>query len=73
MHGSLKERTKAADVISKIEGALQELEETCRVELLGESNIVAPERLNPPHDEARELIAILVTIARKAQEKQHSK
>ncbi|MFN2453301.1 MAG: four helix bundle protein [Pyrinomonadaceae bacterium] len=63
-----------ADFISKIEGALQELEETCYwVELLGESDILAPERLGSLHDEAQELIAILVTIARKAREKQRSK
>ncbi len=58
-----------ADFISKIEGALQEIEETCYwIELLGESGILAPERLKPLHDEAQEIIAIFVTIARKARD-----
>jgi four helix bundle protein len=56
-----------ADFVSKVEGALQELEETCYwLELLGEADIVPPARLKPLHDEAQEIIAILVTIARKA-------
>ena len=52
-----------ADFVSKIEGALQELDETQYwMELLMESEILPRHRLIPLHDEAEELIAILVTI-----------
>ena len=54
-----------ADFISKIEGALQELDETVYwLELIGEADIVSGRRLEPLHKEAEELIAILVTIAK---------
>jgi len=50
------------EFISKVESALQELEETVYwLELLGESGIVQPERLTDLMKEADELIAILVT------------
>jgi len=52
-----------ADFISKIEGALQELDETVYwLELLGESEILPQRRLEPLHQEAEELIAIMVRI-----------
>ncbi len=59
-----------ADFVSKIEGATQECEESRYwLELLQAADIVPAERLRPLHDEARQLIAILVTIARKSKEK----
>jgi len=59
-----------ADFISKIEGALQELDETAYwLELLGESGIVEAERLKPLLDETEELIAIFVTMAKKVKSK----
>src|SRR6266487_1768218 len=54
-----------ADFISKIEGALQELDETQYwLELFGESKILSAKRLESLHQEAGELIAILVTIVK---------
>ena len=54
-----------ADFISKIEGALQELDETVYwLELLSESGIVKPDRLKPLTDECEELIAMFVTMAK---------
>ena len=54
-----------ADFISKIEGALQELDETTYwLELLSESGIVNSERLKPLTDECEELIAMFVTMAK---------
>ena len=59
-----------ADFISKVEGALQELDETAYwLELIGESEILPISRLQPLHDEAEELIAILVTIVTKVKRK----
>src|SRR3954469_19515502 len=56
-----------ADFIHKIEGALQELEETGYwLELLGESEVIAIQRLEPLLTETNELLAILTTIAKKA-------
>ncbi len=55
-----------ADFISKIEGSLQELEETSYwLELLEEMHIFAPEKLKPIQVETKELTAIFVTIAKK--------
>ena len=55
-----------ADLISKIEGALQELDETAYwLELLGETDIMPSDRLKPLRDEANELIAIFVSIVKK--------
>ena len=52
-----------ADFISKIEGALQELDETMYwLELIGESRIMSAKRLEPLREEAGELIAIFVSI-----------
>ncbi len=54
-----------ADFISKIEGALQELDETIYwLELIAEAKMIRARRLEPLHREAEELIAILVTIVK---------
>jgi four helix bundle protein len=59
-----------ADFISKIEGALQELDETGYwLELLGDSGILKKVRLKPLYDETNELISIFVTIVRKTKSK----
>jgi four helix bundle protein len=59
-----------ADFISKIEGALQELDETCYwLELIEESEIFIAERLKPLHTEAEELIKILVTVVKNVKNK----
>ena len=51
------------DFISKVEGALQEFDETLYwLELLAESEIVPADRLADLRNEADELIAILVTV-----------
>jgi len=55
-----------AEVVSKLEGALQELEETRYwLELLVESGTVKPERPAALMREADELTAILVTCVKK--------
>ena len=54
-----------AEVISKLEVALQELDETAYwLELLIEAEIVNPKRLEPLLTEIDELIAIIVTSVR---------
>ena len=54
------------DKISKLEGALQELEETTYwIELLGRHQFLPPETANPLQDETNQLTAILVTIVTK--------
>jgi len=54
-----------AELISKIEGGLQELEETIYwLELLVDAGIVKAELLKELLEEANELIAILVTSAK---------
>jgi len=54
------------DFISKIEGALQELDETAYwLELLADGNIVKASRLEGLRKEADELIAILVTVVKR--------
>lgn len=59
-----------ADFISKIEGALQELDETAYwLELLGEAEVLPMSRLQSLRDEAEELIAILVTIVTRVKRK----
>ncbi|MDX9972936.1 MAG: four helix bundle protein [FCB group bacterium] len=61
-----------AEYASKMEGALQELEESVYwMELLSEAQIVPAGRLVGLHAEADELIAILVTCVRNA--KSHTK
>jgi four helix bundle protein len=52
--------------ISKIEGSLQELEETCYwLELLEEMKLFDTNKLLPIRNETKELTAIFVTIAKK--------
>jgi four helix bundle protein len=59
-----------ADFISKIEGGLQELDETLYwLELLEESNILGSKRLEPLKHETNELIGIFVTIAKGLKQK----
>jgi four helix bundle protein len=59
-----------ADFISKIEGALQELEETIYwLELIAEADIFTEERLKPLHAEAEELIAMFVTMVKNVKAK----
>ena len=59
-----------ADFISKIEGSLQELEETSYwLELIEEMKFFGPTKLQPLRDETKELIAIFVTIAKKVKGK----
>lgn len=54
-----------AEFISKLSGALQELDESCYwLELLIESEIVEKEKLLPLPNETNELIAILTTIVK---------
>jgi four helix bundle protein len=60
-----------ADFVSKVEGALQELDEAAYwLELLAESGIFPSARLQGLLDETDELIAILVTIAKSAKDLQ---
>lgn len=63
-----REATRArsdAEFISKIEGGLQELEETQYwLELLVDAEIVPSARLEPLLDEASQLTAILVTCVK---------
>ena len=68
-----REATRAksdADFISKVEGALQELDETQYwLELIGEGKILPAKRLESLYQEADELIAILVTIVKRVKQK----
>jgi four helix bundle protein len=60
-----------ADFINKMEGGLQELDETAYwLELLVESGIAKEARLKPLMQETDELIAIFVTIVNKMKGKQ---
>ena len=62
---SIRSRSDA-EVVSKIEVALQELEETRYwLELLAESGTFKPERLDAMMCEVDELVAILVTCVKK--------
>ncbi len=65
-HYRESQRAKSnADFISKIEGALQELEETGYwLELLRDSGFSSPESVEPLYAEANELTAIFVSVAR---------
>jgi four helix bundle protein len=59
-----------ADFISKIEGALQEAEETLYwLELLAESNITSQAVTQPLSVEVNEIIAIFVTIVNKVKQR----
>ena len=56
-----------ADFINKVEGALQELDEAGYwLELIAESQILAGKKLQPLQNETEELLAIFVSIAKKA-------
>ena len=58
-----------ADFISKMEGALQELDETQYwLELLVEASAIPGKRLQPLLDEANELISIFVTIVKRTKD-----
>ncbi|HVS21403.1 MAG TPA: four helix bundle protein [Pyrinomonadaceae bacterium] len=62
-----KRARSTAEFVSKIEGALQELDETIYwLELLTESRIVPESRLTSLKGEAEELMKILVTSAKTA-------
>ena len=59
-----------ADFINKIEGALQELDETQYwLELIAETNSVKAERMNALKEETEELIAMFVTMVKGVKEK----
>ena len=70
-HYRESQRAKSeADFINKIEGGLQELDETAYwLELLSESNTVTKEKVEPLMKEADELISIFVTIVNKMKRK----
>jgi four helix bundle protein len=60
-----------ADFISKIEGGLQELEETQYwLELLEESRLVPMQRLSSLNHESNELIAILVSVVKRTKSRE---
>jgi len=59
-----------ADFISKIEGALQELDETLYwIELLAEAKILSANRLGPLERETNQLIAMFVSMAKGMKQK----
>jgi len=63
-----------AELISKIEGALQEIEETAYwLELLADSAILPPGKISDLRREADELTAILVTCAKNAKGRKKAK
>ena len=63
-----------ADFISKIEGALKELEETSYwLELLSDGGVVPSKRLVSLRTEAEELTKILVTVVKKVKGRRTSK
>lgn len=64
-HREAKRAKSDADFISKIEGALQELEETGYwLELMEGSRVIASTDARPLHAEANELTSILVASVR---------
>ena|SRR5215216_6719927 len=59
-----------ADFISKIEGALQELEEAIYwLDLISEAQLFKVERLQPLQDEIQELIAMFVSMVKNVKNK----
>lgn len=59
-----------AEFISKIEGGVQALEESCYwMELLAEAGIAPESKLAELMDEASQLTAVLITRSKKAKEK----
>ena len=61
-----KRARSTAEFISKVEGALQELDETIWLELLSESQIVPESRLTSLKSESEELMKIPVASAKTA-------
>ena len=65
-----KRAKSTLDFVSKIEGALQELDETCYwLELIEKSGIMSARGLASLHTEAVELTKILVTVVKRAKDK----
>ena len=65
-----KRAKSTLDFISKIEGALQELDETCYwLQLIEKSQMISTRRLSSLQGETVELTKILVTIVKRAKEK----
>jgi four helix bundle protein len=65
----MRSRSKA-EYISKLEGGLQELEETIYwLELIVEAEVMKSERIDPLMDEAKQLNAILTTCVKKTKSK----
>ena len=72
-HEAIHARSNA-EFISKLEVALQELEETRYwLALLKEAEIFNDAKLHPLDDEARQLIAIFTTIVKKTKNKKRQK
>jgi four helix bundle protein len=62
-----------AEFVAKLGTVEQELDETMLwMELLVESGMVKPEKLHPLHQEAEELLKIVVTAIKKTKAKQRS-
>jgi len=60
-----------AEFVSKLNGGLQELEETAYwLELLADSGLVDADRLSDLQNETNELTAILITCIKNAKDKQ---
>ena len=71
-HEAQRSRSNA-ELVSKIGGALQEMDETAYwLELLSASGILAADRLHPLQQEADELTAILVTCGKNATKRMKS-
>ena len=65
-----KRAKSSLDFVSKVEGALQELDETSYwLELIERSEIMPARRLAPLRNEAIELTKILVTVVKQVKEK----
>ncbi len=63
-----------ADFINKIEGGLQELDETIYwIDLIGAASIFPEECLKPLRDEAEELISMFVTMVKHVKDRQKTK
>jgi four helix bundle protein len=61
------------DFVSKLEGALQELDETdLWLELLGHSDVIKGSRIAPLRAETNELIAIFVTMTKNVKARRRS-
>lgn len=65
-----KRAKSTLDFVSKVEGALQELDETCYwLQLIERSEIISGRRLVSSQEEAIEITKILVTVVKRAKEK----